>query len=76
MKLFKWFWYIVDSIPTSPGLLKSGMWRVRYNDGEYTVPLTKDVCKDYAEIYGGTVIWVRYNDPFFIDKLKEDEENE
>lgn len=53
----------LDKLATSPGMLRIGKWRVRYYDGNWSRPMTYDVCKDYAVMHGGTVHHIRYNDP-------------
>ena len=34
----------------------SGRFRVRYDDGEVSMPMYYNTARDYAEIFGGTVI--------------------
>ena len=63
MNILKPILYLYDLFPNSDGLIQCGNWRVRYNDGRYTRKMTHDVCADYAEMFGGKVVWVRYNDP-------------
>lgn len=60
----------LDKFPTSEGLLKSGQWRVHYTDGNWSEKMTNDAAWDYADMFGGTVHWVRYDDPA-TDKAKE-----
>lgn len=55
MRLLNWIKKQIDKIPNSPGLLKSGNWYVLYNDGNKSKNMTYDVCKDYAEMFGGKV---------------------
>ena len=45
----------LDKLPSSPGLIQSGKWYVRYEDGERTSLMTYDVCQNLKEIYGGTI---------------------
>lgn len=52
-----------DLFPSSPGLIRSGQWRVKYNDGNWSRKMTHDTATQYAEMFGGEVHWVRYDDP-------------
>lgn len=60
-----WRWVVkqYDKLESSPGLIRSGQWYVRYNDGTRTHRMTYDVCKDYADIFGGKVVHDRYRSP-------------
>lgn len=55
--------YWLDRQKISPGLIKPGQFRVRYNDDVWSVRTTYDVARTYAQVFGGTVHWVRYDDP-------------
>lgn len=52
----------LDKLPKSPGIVRSGQWRVQYDSGEWTIRMTYDVARDYANIFGGAVHWIRYDD--------------
>jgi len=54
---------LLDKLPTSPGLIRAGQWRVLYHDGNWSVRMTYDIAKDYAGMFGGTVRHIRYDDP-------------
>lgn len=61
--MIKWIRKQLDKIPSSPGLILSGQWRVVYSDGHVSRKMTYDVAKDYAKIFGGYVIYSRYENP-------------
>lgn len=52
----------LDKLAGSPGLLMSGQWRVQYADGLWTRRMTYDAACEYAEMFGGQVHWIRYDD--------------
>lgn len=69
MKLLRFFVKLFDMFyPDSTGLMKSGHWRVKYHDTfpdgtpQISKKMTHDAACDYAEIFGGEVHYVRYND--------------
>lgn len=55
MGFWKWLKKQCDKVPSSPGLLRSGPWYVRYTDGNRTHGMTYDTAKDYAKRFGGKV---------------------
>lgn len=64
MSLWRWIVKQFDKIATSPGLIWSGQWRVHYTEVDrWSIRMTYDAAKSYAEIFNGTVHHVRYNDP-------------
>lgn len=52
----------LDTFPSSPGLLMPGMWRVHYYEGGKSVRMTYDAACNYADIFGGEVVYCRYED--------------
>jgi len=72
MRLFRDFWrWLVkqcDKLETSPGLVRTGHWRVRYSDGQYARKSTYDVACDYADMFGGEVVYTRFHDPYQREK--------
>lgn len=63
MIIVRWLLRQWDKVAISPGLIRSGKWRVKYSDG-YSRLMTYDICKDYAEMFNGEVVWCRYTDPY------------
>lgn len=59
VKFFDWMDYSTSNLTA----FRYGKWRVRYPDGKYTTKLYYDEASDLKEIFGGEIIYVRYNDP-------------
>ncbi len=71
MMLWRWIVRQWDKLtPRSPGLLKRGQWRVIYDrDPDWpedlnnvSAAMTYDAAKEYAAVFGGQVIHIRYRE--------------